>query len=85
MEKYYKNWKTINNNPNYYTESENPILKKDEHHAEIVDITDGLIVEEQILINSEYELDNENIIWDNLKHHSILKENIWDAFGTKKI
>jgi len=83
---YYKNWKTIDNNSNYHTESENPILKKDEHHAEIVDITDGLVVEDQLLITHEYELDNENVIWDNLKHHNILKENnIWDAFGTKKL
>ena len=85
--KYYKNWKTVGNNGYFHIESENPILKKDEHHAEIVDISDGLVVEDKLLINYDYELDNENIIWDNLKHHQILKKdcNIWDAFSTKKI
>lgn len=72
---YYKNWKTISNNYYFNTESENPILKKDEHHAEIIDITDGLIVED-MMFNYEYELlDNYEILNDN---------SIWNAFGKSK-
>lgn len=68
---YYKNWKTIGNN-NYYTESENPILKKDEHHAEIIDKTDGLVVEDTLFVIPEYNLDN----------HEIMNQNtIWKALG----
>ena len=71
---YYKNWKTISNNPSFKTESENPILKKDEHHAEIIDITDGLVVED-MMFNYEYEMEN----------HAVLNKNsIWNAFGKPK-
>ena len=72
---FWKNWKTVPNR-NYNTESENPILKKDEHHAEIIDITDGLVVDEPIFTNPEYELE----------HREVLKKNnVWDAFGNKKL
>lgn len=75
MSTWYKNMKTVGSE-NFITESENPILKKDEHHAEIVDITDGLVVEEQTLIYPDYKLEN----------HEILREdNIWSAFGNKKL
>ena len=80
-----KNWKSVDNNYYFNTESDNPILKKDEHHAEIIDITDGLVVDEQVLFN-DYELDNQEILWRNLKHHKMIKENnVWNAFGKKKI
>lgn len=80
-----KNWKSVDNNYYFNTESDNPILKKDEHHAEIIDITDGLVVEEQVLFN-DYELDNQEILWKNLKHHKIMKDTTaWNAFGMKKI
>lgn len=72
---FWKNWKTVSNN-NYYTESDNPILKKDNHHAEIIDITDGLVVENIELSFNDYELDN----YEQLK-----KNEVWDAFGKKKI
>lgn len=68
---YYKNWKTISNNPSFNTESENPILKKDEHHAEIIDITDGLVVED-MMFNYEYEMANRGVL---------NKNSIWNAFG----
>ena len=74
--KYYKNWKTVGNKDYFYTESDNPVLKKDEHHAEIVDITDGLVIEEQSWIIPEY----------NLKNHEVLKQDdIWRAFGKSKL
>ena len=73
---FWKNWKTVANNPKYNTESDNPILKKDEHHAEIVDITDGLVVDEQSTIIIDYNLDN---------HEVLKKDNIWNAFGNSKI
>lgn len=73
---YWENWKTIDNNPRLHTESENPILKKDEHHAEIIDITDGLVVEEQSLTMPDYKLDNYEIMKN---------DDIWSAFGNKKI
>lgn len=84
---YWKNWKTINNNSNYKTESENPILKKDEHHAEIIDITDGLVVDEKTFINIDYEWDNESLrIWSDLYYNNeTIGSSIWDAFGNKKI
>ena len=70
---YYKNWKTIRNVNDYNTESTNPILKKDEHHSEIIDITDGLVVDEPLLINPENEL---------LQHSEILKQDsVLDAFS----
>ena len=68
--------KTVENNPYFLTESENPILKKDEHHAEIIDITDGLVVEEQTLTMPNYKLDNSEIMKNG---------DIWGAFGNKKI
>lgn len=71
---YYKNWKTISNNLSFHTESENPILKKDEHHAEIIDITDGLVVED-MMFNYEYEIEN---------HEILDKNSIWNAFGKAK-
>ena len=73
--KYYKNWKTVHNIQDYCTESENPILKKDEHHAEIVDITDGLVVEEQTYI-PEYNLEN---------HEKLRDDDIGRAFGNAKL
>lgn len=72
---YWKNWKTVSNN-NYHTESENPILKKDDHHGEIIDITDGLVVDDMSLSFNDYGLEN----YEQLK-----KNNVWDAFGKKKI
>ena len=77
---YYKNWKTVGNNPSYHTESENPILKKDEHHAEIIDITDGLVVEDSLFVVPEYNLDNhdimnQNTIWKALGYSSTKKNN----------
>lgn len=72
---FWKNWKTVSNN-NFYTESEHPILKKDEHRAEIIDIVDGLVVDEMSLSFNDYELE----------HYEVLKKNeIWNAFGRKKI
>ena len=72
---FYDNWKTISNNPSFHTESENPILKKDEHRAEIIDITDGLVVED-MMFNYEYELlDNYEPLTDN---------SIWNAFSNSK-
>lgn len=68
----WKNWKTVRNNYNYYTESEHPILKKDEHHAEIIDINDGLVVEEQTLTMPNYKLKNSEIMKE--------ENNIWSAF-----
>ena len=83
---YYKNWKTIDNNYYFNTESENPILKKDDHHAEIIDITDGLVVEEQSIMNYDYPNDNNELLWESLKGHKKIKNNtVWDAFGKKKI
>lgn len=73
---FWKNWKTIPNNENYCTESDNPILKKDEHHAEIIDITDGLVVDEPFMIVPEYNLEN---------HEKLFQDSIWDAFGNKKL
>lgn len=81
-----KNWKTINNNYYFKTESETPILKKDEHHAEIIDISDGLVVDEQVLFSSDYGLDNYDLLWGNLKHYSKMNDNnVWNAFSRKKI
>ena len=82
-----KNWKTIDNNFYFNTESENPILKKDEHHAEIIDITDGLVVEEQVFLNIDYGWDEEMPrVWDNLiRHNKKIKNSVWDAFGKKKV
>ena len=84
---YWKNWKTIKNNFHFKTESENPILKLDEHHAEIIDITDGLVVEEQSFINIDYEWDkNSPRIWGDLfRHNKTIDDSVWDAFGNKKI
>lgn len=73
---FWKNWKTINNKNDYYTESEKPILKEDFHHAEIIDVTDGLVVEEQILIMPEYKLENCEIL---------KQDSVWNAFGKSKI
>ncbi len=73
---FWKNWKTVNNKHDYHTESENPILKKDTHHAEIIDITDGLVVDEQILTMPDYKLENHEI----LKH-----DDVWCAFGKSKL
>ena len=67
-----KNWKTVDNNSNYYTESENPILKKDEHHAEIIDITDGLVVDEPLFIIPDYNLNNHEVMKDD--------NSVWGAF-----
>ena len=75
-EHYWATWKTVDNNANYCTESEHPLLKKDEHHAEIVDVTDGLVVEDSLFIYSI----------DNLKNHETMSHgNIWDAFGKETI
>lgn len=72
-----KNWKTVDNNYYYHTESDNPILKKDSHHAEIIDITDGLVVDEPMLYIPDYNLDN----------HEVMREdnNVWGAFSKRKI
>lgn len=59
---YWKNWKTVGNINEYCTESETPILKEDTHHAEIIDITDGLVVDEQLLIMPDYKLENHEIL-----------------------
>lgn len=67
--------KTIGNSKYYHTESENPILKLDEHHAEIFDCVDGLVVKEASFLNSEYELEN---------HEVLKKDIIWDAFSKAK-
>ena len=70
------NWKSVSNNYYFHTESENPILKKDEYHAEIIDITDGLVVSDSLLSANDYELEN----------HEVLKQDsIMDAFGNRKI
>ena len=84
---YWKNWKTIDNNSYFNTESKNPILKKDEHHAEIIDINDGLVIEEQTFINLDYGWDDDMPrVWDNLFwHNKKLKNSVWDALGSKKI
>lgn len=71
----WKNWKTINNHEDYFTESDNPILKEDGHHAEIIDITDGLVVDEQILIIPDYKLDN---------HEILRNDNVLGAFSNSK-
>ena len=70
-----KNWKTVSNNGNYDTESRNPILKKDEHHAEIIDITDGLVVDEAVVSFPNYKLDNYEIMRD---------DGVWGAFKEAK-
>ena len=75
MDEYWKNWKTVDNYYEYPTESDNPVLKKDSHHAEIIDITDGLVVDEAIFIMPDYKLDNNEI----MKHDSI-----WEAFSKSK-
>ncbi len=72
---FWKNWKTISEK-NYYTESDNPILKKDSHHAEIIDITDGLVVEYNDLSFNDFELDN---------YEPLKRNEVWDAFGRKKL
>ena len=73
---FWKNWKTVDNKFDYCTESENPILKKDNHHAEVIDITDGLVVDEQILIMPDYKLEN---------HEILRQDDVWCAFGKSKI
>lgn len=73
---FWKNWKTVSNINDYYTESENPILKEDKHHAEIIDITDGLVVDEPLMIFPDYNLEN---------HEKLSQDTIWDSFGNKKI
>jgi hypothetical protein len=73
---FWKNWKTVSNRYEYHTESENPILKKDTHHAEIIDITDGLVVEERTLIMPDYKLEN---------HEILRQDDVWCAFGISKI
>lgn len=50
------NWKTIYNVNDYETLSDNPILKKDDHHAEIIDIVDGLVVDDNPLMH--YDADD---------------------------
>lgn len=40
---FYKNWKTINH------KSGKLILKEDQHHAEIIEIQTGLVVEDNIM------------------------------------
>lgn len=69
-------WKTIGNAYYFNTESENPILKKDEHHAEIIDISDGLVVSDSLLSTNDYELENQEIL---------KQDTIMDAFSRKKI
>lgn len=70
------NWKSVSNNYYFHTESENPILKKDEHHAEIIDITDGLVVSDSLLSTNDYELENQEIL---------KQDTIMDAFSKRKI
>ena len=62
-----KNWTTISNINNYSTQSKTPILKKDNHRAEIIDITDGLVVDDNPIYfhdleYSDYEsIDNSDV------------------------
>lgn len=43
---FWKNWKTVSNIQDYEVSGEHSILKFDEHHNEVVDITTGLVVSE---------------------------------------
>lgn len=69
----WKNWKTINNVNDYETESDNPILKEDTHRAEIVDITDGLVVETRPESYFTHYFNN---------HEKINRSDVNDAFCT---
>lgn len=55
-------WKTIDNVKDYFTMSDNPILKYDSHHDEIVDITDGLVVNEHSLDYYEDFTENQKLV-----------------------
>lgn len=69
-------WKSVPNNYYFHTESENPILKRDEHHAEIIDITDGLVVSDSLLSANDYALENQEVL---------KQDTIMDAFSKRKI
>lgn len=60
------NWKTIENVKDYFTLSDDPILKYDSHHDEIVDITDGLVVNYHSPDYYEDFSENQRIIRGNI-------------------
>ena len=66
------NWKTVDNINDYFTLGDDPILKHDSHHDEIVDITTGLVVNYH---NIDYYSDyNEN--------QKLVRGNVGDVFCT---
>lgn len=60
------NWKTVDNVEDYYTESDDPILKEDPYHKEIIDITTGLVVEFKPVDYYEEFTDNQPLIRDDV-------------------
>ncbi len=72
---YWKNWKTISNTQDYDTDSESPILKFDEHHNEVVDITTGLVVSKTESLTLK----------NNTKNHEIIHyDDLGSSFSKRK-
>lgn len=44
------NWQTVEYCGQYFVESDDPILKKDSHRAEIIDVRTGLVVDDNPLL-----------------------------------
>ena len=66
----WKNWKTVDNVNDYNGVSDDSILKRDSHRAEIVDITTGVVV--------DYDpISDENRFTENQK---IIRNRIGDCF-----